>query len=55
MTTNFLKHLYLGSELTDEQMAEIPNYRAELHWHVMNKNLQVGEKETPRNPSNVQK
>ena len=38
---SFLKNLYLGSELTDEQMKDIPYPRAELHFHVLYKNIQV--------------
>jgi hypothetical protein len=41
MTTNLLKTLYLGSTLTDEELKDIPNYRAELHYHVLYKSLQV--------------
>ena len=41
MTTHFLKNLYLGSELTDEQLKEITQARTELHIHVLYKNLQV--------------
>ena len=41
MTTHFLKNLYLGSELTDDQLKEITQARTELHIHVLYKNLQV--------------
>jgi hypothetical protein len=41
MTQNLLKTLYLGKELTPEEHADIPHYRAELHYHVLYKNLQV--------------
>ena len=41
MTTNWLKALYLGKELSDEEYKDIPNYRFELHCHVLYKNLQV--------------
>jgi hypothetical protein len=41
MTTNLLKTLYLGKELTPEEHADIPHYRAELHFHVLYKTVQV--------------
>lgn len=41
MTTHFLKNLYLGSELTEDELKDIPNPRLELHYHVLHKNLQV--------------
>lgn len=41
MTLNLFKTLYLGSELTNEEYENIPNYRFELHWHVLYKNLEV--------------
>ena len=42
MTSNLLKTLYLDTELTPEEHADIPNYRAELHFHVLYKTVQVG-------------
>lgn len=41
MTANLLKTLYLGKELTPEEHADIPHYRAELHYHVLYKTIQV--------------
>lgn len=42
MTSHLLKTLYFGTELTPEEHADIPHYRAELHFHVLYKNIQVG-------------
>jgi len=42
MTQNLLKTLYLGKTLTEDELQDIPNYRAELHFHVMYKNAQFG-------------
>jgi len=42
MTQNLLKTLYLGKELSEDELQDIPNYRAELHFHVMYKNAQFG-------------
>ena len=41
MTSHFIKNLYLGSDLSDEQLQNIPNARVELHIHALYKNLQV--------------
>ncbi len=41
MTLAFMKNLYLGSSLSEEELKDIPNPRAELHFHVLNKNIQV--------------
>jgi hypothetical protein len=41
MTSYFLQNLYLGTKLTDEQLADIPHYRFELHYHVLYKGAQV--------------
>ena len=43
MNLHFLRNLYLGSELTEDQLQDIPYPRAELHYHVMYKNLQVNQ------------
>jgi len=42
MTVNLVKSLYLGTELTEDELQDIPNYRGELHFHVMYKNAQFG-------------
>ncbi len=42
MSENLFKILILGQELSEEQMQDIPNPRAELHLHVATKNAQVG-------------
>jgi len=39
---HFMKNLYLGSELTEEQLKDIPYPREELHFYVLHKNIQVG-------------
>ena len=41
---NFMKNLYLGTELTDEQLKDIPYPREELHFYVLHKNIQVSFK-----------
>ena len=41
MNLLFFKNLYLGQELSEDEFKDIPNPRAELHFHVMYKNLQV--------------
>ena len=41
---NFMKNLYLGTELTDEQLRDIPYPREELHFYVLHKNIQVSFK-----------
>ena len=41
---NFMKNLYLGTELTDEQLKDIPYPREELHFYVLHKNVQVSFK-----------
>merc|ERR1712111_178785 len=42
MTTNLLKALYLGQELTEEELTDIPYPRLEVHWHVMYKQVELG-------------
>eukprot|EP00093_Oithona_nana_P014634 14634.XXX_2847_4006_1 [CDS] Oithona nana genome sequencing. len=42
MNLPFIKNLYFGQELSEDEIKDIPNPRAELHFHVMYKNLQVG-------------
>merc|ERR1711971_1186629 len=37
-----LANLYVGSELTDDQLKDIPYPRQELHFYVLHKNIQVG-------------
>ena len=39
-----MKNLYLGTELTDEQLKDIPYPREELHFYVLHKNIQVSFK-----------
>ena len=39
-----MKNLYLGTELTDEQLRDIPYPREELHFYVLHKNIQVSFK-----------
>ena len=41
---NFMKNLYLGTELTDVQLKDIPYPREELHFYVLHKNIQVSFK-----------
>ena len=41
MNLPFWKQLFLAYELSDDEIKDIPNPRAELHFHVMYKNLQV--------------
>ena len=39
-----MKNLYLGTELTEEQLKDIPYPREELHFYVLHKNIQVSFK-----------
>ncbi len=41
MALNQAKQIYLGTSLTDDQLEDIPNPRAELHFHVLTKGVQV--------------
>ena len=41
MNLPFIKNLYFGQELSEDEIKDIPHPRAELHFHVMYKNLQV--------------
>ena len=43
MSTNRVKQIFLGSELTDAELEDIPSARMELHAHVLTKFVQVGE------------
>ena len=43
MTTNRVRQLFLGSELSDAELEDIPSPRMELHAHVMTKFVQVRE------------
>ena len=43
MSTNRVKQIFLGSELTDAELEDIPSPRMELHAHVMTKFVQVSE------------
>ena len=42
MTTNLFRALYLGQDLPDENLRDIPYPRFEVHWHVMYKCVEVG-------------
>ena len=53
MTTNWLKALYLNKDLSDEEYKDIPNYRMELHCHVMYKCFEVIN--TSRNTQSIRK
>jgi len=41
MSTNRVKQIFLGSELTDAELEDIPSPRMELHAHVMTKFVQM--------------
>ena len=41
MTSHFVNAMLLGKQLTAEEHADIPHYRAELHVHVLYKSIQV--------------
>ena len=43
MSTNRVKQIFLGTELTDAELEDIPSARMELHAHVLTKFVQVGE------------
>ena len=47
---NFMKNLYLGTELTDQQLKDIPYPREELHFYVLHKNIQVSFKNKVQRP-----
>jgi len=42
MTTNLFRALYLGQDLSDEDLKDIPQPRFEVHWHVMYKHVELG-------------
>ncbi len=42
MTNIFFKNLYLGSELSDDEMADVPYPKFELYYHVIFKTVQAG-------------
>ena len=46
MTTNRVKQILLGSELTDAELEDIPSARMELHTHVLTKFVQVSNQIT---------
>ena len=41
MSTNRVKQIFLGSELSDAELEDIPSPRMELHAHVMTKFVQM--------------
>ena len=42
MTTNLFRALYLGQDLSYEELSDIPHPRFEVHWHVMYKQVEFG-------------
>ena len=50
MTTNRMRQIFLGSELNDAELEDIPSARVELHAHVLTKFVQVGNDDKSHPP-----